>query len=106
MRLPDLTEQIYKISNEIKVTLEWSINFSQSTNFYDEVSKKLIHLASQELGLIPKEENYLNPYREAEKKKAKKIQENQKSEEKPQKKKKEKNSRGPRLQSSRSGGDL
>jgi len=110
LRLPDLTERIYKKDNEMKMTIDWAINFSSSTNFLDEISKNLIHLASQELNLTPKEENFVNPYRISAMKKAQREKEKESEAqgppEKKAKKKKEKNPRGPRLQSSRSGGDL
>lgn len=97
MRLPDETSDRLKANNAWDSVFKWAINFSSETGFLDESSQMLLNLASQELGLIEKQPNYINPYRK-EKKPVKKF------EDPPAKKKKEKKKlqRGPRM----SGGEL
>ena len=97
MRLPDETSERLKANNAWDSVFKWAINFSSETGFLDESSQMLLNLASQELGLIEKQPNYINPYRK-EKKPVKKF------EDPPAKKKKEKKKlqKGPRM----SGGEL
>ena len=97
MRLPDETSERLKANNAWDSVFKWAINFSSETRFLDESSQMLLNLASQELGLIEKQPNYINPYRK-EKKPVKKF------DDPPAKKKKEKKKlqRGPRM----SGGEL
>lgn len=97
MRLPDETSERLKVNNAWDSVFKWAINFSSETGFLDESSQMLLNLASQELGLIEKQPNYINPYRK-EKKPVKKF------DDPPAKKKKEKKKlqRGPRM----SGGEL
>lgn len=92
MRLPDETAERLKANNAWDSVFKWAINFSIVTGFLDDSSRMLLNLASQELGLIEKQPNYVNPYRK-EKKPVKKF------EDLPAKKKKEKKKlqRGPRM---------
>ena len=97
MRLPDETADRLKANSAWDSIFKWAINFAIETGLLDESSQMLLNLASQELGLIEKQPNYINPYRK-EKKPVKKF------EDPPEKKKKEKKklARGPRM----SGGEL
>ena len=97
MRLPDETADRLKANSAWDSIFKWAINFAVETGLLDESSQMLLNLASQELGLIEKQPNYINPYRK-EKKPVKKF------EDPPEKKKKEKKklARGPRM----SGGEL
>ncbi|KRZ67110.1 Coiled-coil domain-containing protein [Trichinella papuae] len=45
-----------------KATLLWSIAFCNSTGFYDLKTTELMYLVGQELGLIPANPDYVNPY--------------------------------------------
>lgn len=54
---------MYSRSKELQNLINWAIGFGHATGFYDSTTTELIHLASQELGIIPREENYVNPYR-------------------------------------------
>ncbi len=99
LRLPDVTLAIYKSKNEFRVLMDWGLNFSNSTGFFDEITTKLMHLAGQELGLVEKDPNFTNPYRKSKmgKKKGAENKENAVNRDEKLKKKKEKNKRGPSL---------
>ena len=92
MRLPDETGDRLKANSAWDSIFKWAINFAIETGLLDDSSQMLLNLASQELGLIEKQPNYVNPYRK-EKKPVKKF------EDPPEKKKKEKKKlqRGPRM---------
>ncbi|XP_031549899.1 coiled-coil domain-containing protein 134-like [Actinia tenebrosa] len=101
LRLPDITHQIYSKSKENQLIMKWCISICNASEVYDKTGHQLLDLIAQELELIPKDENYINPYKEStmlEKEFAK-----QKAEGKghtPQQKKKEKKKkkkRGPKL---------
>ena len=91
-RLPDETSERLKANNAWDSIFKWAIGFALETGYLDESSQILLNLASQELGLIEKQPNYVNPYKK-DKKPAKRF------EEPPAKKKKEKKKlqRGPRM---------
>jgi len=92
MRLPDETSERLKANNAWDSIFKWAIGFALETGYLDESSQILLNLASQELGLIEKQPNYVNPYKK-DKKPAKRF------EDPPVKKKKEKKKlqRGPRM---------
>lgn len=59
---PDMVKKMYKSDNDLKTLANWAITFSNSSNFYDGKTTKLMHLVGQELGLTDKEPDYVNPY--------------------------------------------
>ncbi|XP_073253136.1 coiled-coil domain-containing protein 134-like isoform X2 [Porites lutea] len=98
LRLPGITHEVYRKSKEWELLARWSVSFCNETKVYDDTDSKLLLLMAQELRLVPRDPNYINPYR----KKAKKEQKNKENSEqesisKKSKKKKEKKKRGPRL---------
>ncbi|KAL3879305.1 hypothetical protein ACJMK2_031606 [Sinanodonta woodiana] len=62
LRLPDVVHAIYKKNNEWRQTINWAVWFCNESRLFDKAHKTLINLMSQEIGLIPKEEGYFNPY--------------------------------------------
>ena len=67
MRLPDETSDRLKTNSAWDAIFKWAIGFSIDTGYLDESSQLLLNLASQELGLIEKQPNYVNPYRKEKK---------------------------------------
>ncbi|KAG1683800.1 Coiled-coil domain-containing protein 134 [Nymphon striatum] len=68
LRVPDVTHRIlaeekYKEWNAV---IKWSIIFSNSTNLFDKKTVQLLDLVVQELGIVEKKPNYVNPYSEKE----------------------------------------
>lgn len=97
LRLPDqMHRMIKKVEDRVSV-FKWAVDFSLETGLLDESSIKLLSLASQELGLVERDPNYVNPYR-VEKKPAKRFEEPPP----PKKKERKKIKKGPRM----SGGEL
>jgi len=93
LRFPDYIHARLDKKNDWKIVYKWSISFVSETNLIvDSSSKQLFHLASQEIGLVPKDENYVNPYRQ-EKKKHKRYEDPPE----PKKKKRKKLQKGPRM---------
>uniref|UniRef100_A0AC34GP03 Coiled-coil domain-containing protein 134 n=1 Tax=Panagrolaimus sp. ES5 TaxID=591445 RepID=A0AC34GP03_9BILA len=98
---PNIVKKEYTKNDEFKELVNWAYKFGHDFGIYDDLTLKFLNLAGQELEIIEREENYVNPYdrsllqekmqrdaiqeaneaREA-KKKAKKAEEKQKKKEK------------------------
>lgn len=92
LRLPDqMHRKIKEVKDWVNI-FKWAIDFSLETNLLDESSVKLLALASQELGLVEKDPQYINPYR-TEKKPAKKFEDLPT----PKKKERKKLKKGPKM---------
>lgn len=59
---PDIIHKILRKNPDSLLLIDWAYRFSQDLALYDENTMKMLHLAGQELELIPKEENFVNPY--------------------------------------------
>jgi len=103
LRVPDVTHKLYnkKEQGEWRVAMNWGFMFANATGVFEGSHATLLHLAAQELEIIPREENYINPYREAEIKARKKeeleAEEKRKKKKEEKKKKKKAKRKGPRL---------
>ncbi|KAL9973797.1 hypothetical protein ACROYT_G020300 [Oculina patagonica] len=98
LRLPDMTYRVYSKSKEWELLARWSVSFCNETQVYDETDSKLLNLMAQELRLVPRDPNYINPYRNIEHKENLKNEKSKQEEiSKKDKKKKDKKKRGPRL---------
>lgn len=65
LTLPDITHSsLSKKKSEVSNLLKWSITFSQDTGFLDPLHDQLFHLAAQELEIIPKDPDFINPYKQ------------------------------------------
>eukprot|EP00057_Strongylocentrotus_purpuratus_P030787 XP_782719.2 PREDICTED: coiled-coil domain-containing protein 134 [Strongylocentrotus purpuratus] len=62
LRLPDITHKILKKKKEWSSILKWAFEFALSTGYYDNSHQTLLHLSSQELNFVKRDENYVNPY--------------------------------------------
>ena len=92
--------KIIKENRDSNAVFRWSLSFSHglvSGNIIDEHTRKLFKLALMELGVLPKEEEYVNPYLQEEKP-IKKL--DFADPPKPKIKPKKKLARGPRLSKS------
>ncbi|KAK3728852.1 hypothetical protein QZH41_020229 [Actinostola sp. cb2023] len=101
LRLPDITNQIYRKSKVNQLLIKWCISICNASEVYDKTGHKLLSLVAQELKLVPKDSNYVNPYKleakmdkDFENAKAEAIKKQSAKEKKKEKKKKKK---GPRL---------
>jgi len=63
LKLPDITDRIMKSHNEWMVLIKWAIGFSNSTGLYDAKTTVMLNLVCQEMNLIERTENFINPYR-------------------------------------------
>lgn len=101
LRLPDVVHDLYDKHKEWNTLIGWSVWFAGESKVFDGGSEKLLNLMSQEIGLIPKEDNYLNPFSLAAQmmkdQAMKDVVDYAKSKVKPKKKKEKK--KGPRLSS-------
>lgn len=99
LRLPDIVHSIYDRKKEWQITMTWAVWFANESGIFAGANAKLLHLMSQEINLIPQEENYQNPFREEEILKSGTEEETKETKKKQkQKKKKEKDKKkGPRL---------
>nr|CAH7729245.1 unnamed protein product [Callosobruchus chinensis] len=68
LRFPDIAASLLKSNNEWNITLQWSIAFcNQMKYLLDSSTIKLLSLASQELNYIPRDPDFVNPYRKSKK---------------------------------------
>lgn len=58
---PKLVNKFY-LKEEIKDLINWAYRFSLDFNLYDELTMKMLDLAAQELLIIPRREDFINPY--------------------------------------------
>lgn len=92
LRMPDDVHALLNKHKDWQIVYKWSIGFAQETKLLDESTVKLLHLASQEVGLTEKEEDYHNPY-----KVVRKPQKRFDDPPVPKKKEKKKLKKGPRM---------
>lgn len=62
LRLPDVVHDLYDRNKEWNDLIGWSVWFAGESKVFEGGNEKLLSLMSQEIGLIPKEENYVNPF--------------------------------------------
>lgn len=66
LRMPDIIHAIYNKNKQWEFLIGWGVWFAMESKVFKGSNEKLLNLMSQELGLIPKEEYYTNPYAEVE----------------------------------------
>lgn len=64
LRFPDITISLLRANNHWDIQLQWGIAFSNQIKYLlDNSTITLLHLTGQELNHIPRNPNYVNPYR-------------------------------------------
>lgn len=103
LRFPDIMHDIMKRTKEGDLAVRWGVSFCQESSIYTDNEAKLLNLMSQELGIIDKSPDYINPYKQNVDKVNKKLKDYERklgsdpsTAKKKEKKKKEKK-RGPRM---------
>ncbi|XP_053399201.1 coiled-coil domain-containing protein 134-like [Mercenaria mercenaria] len=66
LRLPDITHDIYDKNKHWEFLIGWAVWFSMESGVFQGPNEQLLSLMSMELGLMPKDENFVNPYQEME----------------------------------------
>lgn len=97
LRLPDVTYKVYTKSKDWELLARWSLSFCNETQIYDETDSKLLYLMAQELRLVPRDPNYINPHRNVGNKESLKDAKSKEEQTLKKKKKEKKKKRGPRL---------
>ncbi|XP_057313813.1 coiled-coil domain-containing protein 134-like [Hydractinia symbiolongicarpus] len=102
LRCPDITHKLYDKNQEWKIAMNWGVVFSNETDIFTGANAVMLNLVAQELEIIPRDENYVNPYKEAnikaeQRKKQKEEERLKQQKEESKQKKKVKKRRGPRL---------
>ncbi|BFZ24351.1 hypothetical protein BsWGS_27390 [Bradybaena similaris] len=92
LRLPDAVHSVYDREKEWQQLMAWSYNFCKDSGVFEGTSEKLLHLMAQEVKIIPKEANYINPFKEAYR-----LEMESQKQKKVEKKPKKRIARGPRL---------
>lgn len=64
LRMPDLTHEIYGKNKQWEFLIGWGVWFSMESGIFQGPHAQLLSLMSMEIGLQPKDENYVNPYKE------------------------------------------
>ena len=98
LNFPNYMHKFLKQNRNADAVFRWSLSFSHGLvprSLVDEHTIKLYKLALMELGVLPKEEGYFNPYVEQDEKPIKKL--DFADPPKPKQKVKKKLARGPRL---------
>lgn len=66
LRFPEMSSLILKKNKPWMIMFKYCISFTKITRLTDPMTDQMFLLVEQELDLIPKHENYSNPYREKE----------------------------------------
>lgn len=93
LRLPDVTHKLLDAKNDLRLLALWCVGFCEESPLVDRPTKVLLHLMAQEMGIAPRDPNYINPYR-MKHQAQQQVKLNTKQETKPKKKKAP---RGPQL---------
>lgn len=72
LKLPDVSQRLIQKQINWNETYSWCFDFTNRSNLIDEISTKLYKLAAQQLNIIPRESDFINPYEKSSKKVAKK----------------------------------
>lgn len=67
--LPEFIKKNFAKDVGFKALYTWAYNFSKNMEFYDKETLKILNLAAQELEIIEREENFINPYKQLSKSK-------------------------------------
>lgn len=62
LKLPAMSDRILKKNNQWSHLYKWCLTFSISANLVDDTSLKMLNLAAQQLNVVPKDEDFVNPY--------------------------------------------
>lgn len=63
-RFPDIAITVLHSNHNWNILLQWGITFSNQVKYLlDNSTKTLLYLVSQELNIIERESDYINPYR-------------------------------------------
>jgi len=92
LRFPDEVGAIFATKPEWKAHFQWCLDFMSRSRLLDDATERMMKLVMQELRLVERDENFVNPYR-AQRKKQKRFEEPPP----PKKKEKKKIKRGPRM---------
>ena len=92
LRFPDEVGAIFSAHPEWKAHFEWCLDFMSRSRLVDEATERMMKLVMQELRLVERDENFVNPYR-AQRRKQKRFEEPPP----PKKKEKKKIKKGPRM---------
>ncbi|XP_076273382.1 coiled-coil domain-containing protein 134-like [Rhynchophorus ferrugineus] len=93
LRFPDISVAVLKTNNNWDILLQWGIAYCYQVKYLlDDSTIKVLSLVSQELNHVPRDPNYVNPYR-----KSQKSDEETEEEMRKIKRKKKKLKKGPKL---------
>lgn len=73
LKLPDISDRILKDNNQWVDLYKWCFTFSTEANLVDDMSLKMFNIAAQQLNLLPREKDFVNPYSEKQSMKNKKT---------------------------------
>jgi len=94
LRFPDMSLSVLKTNNNWDILLQWGIAYCYQVKYLlDNSTIKVLSLVSQELNHVPRDPNYVNPYRKTQRVEEQEQEEKQKK----VKKKKKKFKKGPKL---------
>ncbi|XP_067663085.1 coiled-coil domain-containing protein 134-like [Haliotis asinina] len=95
LRLPDIVHPMYDKNRDWQMTLNWCVMFCNMSLLFEGSSGTLLNLMAQEVNILPRSPEYVNPFKTVDPKEQKKFTEAMKKQLKPKKKKKI--ARGPRM---------
>lgn len=64
LRLPDVSHALLRNNTEWQMTVHWAVEFSNDTKILSGNEELLLSLMAQELGIIEKSPDFINPYRQ------------------------------------------
>lgn len=63
LRLPDIAHELLDGNDDWKMLTQWAIDFTNDTRIFIEKDRRLISMMAQELGVIEKDPDFINPYK-------------------------------------------
>ncbi|XP_050415517.1 coiled-coil domain-containing protein 134 [Patella vulgata] len=100
LRMPDIVHELYDRQREWQMALTWGTGFCNESRIFEGANSKLLNLMAQEVNILPKDNNFINPYSaETQREKEMMMELNEAEIKKLKKKEKKKIKRGPRLSS-------
>jgi hypothetical protein len=63
LRLPDIAHELLDSNSDWRSLTHWAVAFTNDSNVFVNGDGRVIHMMAQELGLIEKDQNFVNPYK-------------------------------------------
>lgn len=63
LRLPDIAHELLDNNDDWKLLIQWAIDFTNDTHIFVGKDQQLVSMMAQELGVIDRDPDFINPYK-------------------------------------------